>query len=158
MDEKKSDDSPEGAVLERYLIFTVKENRYALPSVLISEVAALEKVFPLPLVPPYVRGIINRYSMPYALIDLGFLFNIGKSSAAKVIILKEEVDRLAFLIDDITDFAELDAGQLIDAGQDETVASGSVRFCFEWKGCHVFCLDSKELINKIKQDFKQKEI
>ena len=155
MDEKKSDDSPEGAVLERYLIFTVKENRYALPSVLISEVAALEKVFPLPLVPPYVRGIINRYSMPYALIDICFLLLKSASDAGKVIVLKEEVDKLAFLINDVTDIADLPSGKLVKIEQEENSLDGSVNAFFEWKGSQVFCLDTAEILSRIKQDFQQ---
>jgi len=158
MDEKTSNNLTENLAGERYLIFTVKENRYALPSALISEVAVLEKVFPLPLVPGYVRGIINRYSIPYALIDLSFLFSRENSNAKKVIILKEEVDRLALLIDDVTDFAELPQEQLINTGQEETAISGSIHAYFEWKGNHVFCLDTGELISRIKQDFEQKDI
>ena len=140
---------------EKYLIFTVRDKLYALPSRIISEVAALEKIFPLPLVPPYVRGIINRYSVPYALIDISFLFFNSISDARKVIVFKEEVDKLALLIDDVTDFADLPPEKLIRTGQEETGIEGSVNAFFERDGAPVFCLDSAELITRIKQDFEQ---
>ena len=140
---------------EKYLIFTVRDKRYALPSKIISEVAVLEKVFPLPLVPAYVRGIINRYSVPYALIDLSFLLLKDTSNARKVIVLKEEVDKLALLIDDVTDIADFPTEKLIKTEPDEAAISGSVNAFFEWKDCHVFCIDTGELINRIKQDFQQ---
>jgi len=158
MDEKSNENSPENRVTERFLIFAIREKRYALPSALISEVAVMEKVFPLPLVPGYVCGIINRYSVPYALIDLNFLFSKENSGAGKVIILKEEIDRLALLIDDVTDFAELLPEQLINTGQEETAISGSIHAYFEWKGNPVFCLDAAELVSRIKQDFENKDI
>ena len=139
--------------VEKYLIFAVRDKKYALPSKIINEVAVLEKIFPLPLVPPYVRGIINRYSVPYALIDISFLLLKDASSARKVIVLKEEVDKLALLIDDVTDFADLGREELIKAEQEETGIAGSVSAFFEWKGDHVFCLDPAELITRIKQDF-----
>ena len=140
---------------EKYLIFAVQDKWYALPSKIISEVAALEKVFPLPLVPLYVRGIINRYSVPYALIDINsFLFK-GASNAQKVIVLKEEVDKIAFLIDDVTDIADISPEKLIKTEQEEAAISGSVNAFFEWKGNPVFCLDTGELIGRIKQDLEQ---
>jgi len=140
---------------EKYLVFAVKDKRYALLSKIISEVASLEKVFPLPLVPDYVRGIINRYSVPYALIDINFLFFKNISNAQKVIVLKEEVDKLALLIDDVTDIADISPQELMETEQEKNGISGSVSAFFEWKGNHVFCLDAQELINLIKQDFQQ---
>jgi len=142
---------------EKYLIFTIQEKQYALPSKLISEVAVSERVFPLPLVPDYVRGIINRYSVPYALIDIHFLLFKNLSSVRKVIVLKEEVDKLAFLIDDVTDIADLSPDKLIKIEQDEGAASTGVFFdsFFEWKGNHVFCLGTTEILNRIRRDFTQ---
>jgi purine-binding chemotaxis protein CheW len=142
----------ENTAVEKYLIFSVLEKRYALPAKLISEVTVLEKVFPLPLVPDYVRGIINRYSVPYALVDIRFLLVSDVSDARKVIVLKEEIDKLAFLIDDVTDIADLPVDQLMKIDQEETA---TISAFFEWKGDHVLCLDTGELINRIKQDFEQ---
>ena len=145
----------DSTVEDRYLIFTIQEKQYALPSRLISEVASLEKVFPLPLVPGYVRGIINRYSMPYALIDICFLLLKNASDAGKVIVLKEEVDKLAFLINDVTDIADLPAGKLMKIEQEENSLEGSISSFFEWKGNQVFCLDTTEILSRIKRDFER---
>ncbi|MDR0301946.1 MAG: chemotaxis protein CheW [Treponema sp.] len=142
----------ENTVVEKYLIFTVQEKQYALSAKSISEVTVLEKVFPLPLVPDYVLGMINRYSVPYALIDIKFLLLHDASDAHKVIVLKEEVDKLAFLIDDVTDIADIPSDQLMEIDQEETA---SITAFFEWKGNNVLCLDTVELINQIKQDFGQ---
>ena len=147
---------------EKYLIFTVRNTWYALPSKIISEVATLEKVFPLPLVPDYVRGIINRYSVPYVLIDISFLLVKETLDAHKVIVLKEDVDKLAFLIDDVTDIADLPCESLMKIEQEGTGFSdaggtGLVSAFFEWKGNPVFCLELEEINSRIKQDFSQPE-
>ena len=155
IDNNNCEKSVENEVIEKFLIFTVREKRYALPSKFINEVAALEKIFPLPLVPGYVRGIINRYSVPYALIDICFLLMKNASNAAKVIVLKEEVDKLAFLINDVTDIADLPSGKSIKIEQEETSMDGLIHAYFEWKGNQVFCLDTAEIISRIKQDFQQ---
>ncbi|MCL2381984.1 MAG: chemotaxis protein CheW [Treponema sp.] len=149
-------DAPvENTPLEKYLIFTAGESRYALPSAVISEVAALEKFFPLPLVPGYVRGIINRYSLPYALIDVCLFLSKDISDARKVIVLKEEIDKIALLIDDVTDIVDISAETLVDIETTEAAFAGPVRAFFEWKGSPVFCLDAGELVSRIKQDFEQ---
>jgi len=144
---------------DKYLVFTVQDKRYALPSKTISEVAVLEKVFSLPLVPDYVRGIINRYSVPYALVDISFLLSGDLSGAAKVIVLKEEIEKMAFLIDDVTDIADLSTDDLMKYEADEHAlepGAGSISAFFEWKGSPVFCLDTGSIISRIKQDFEQK--
>jgi len=148
----------ESTLYEKYLVFTIKEKRYALPSGIISEVAALEKVFPLPLVPDYVRGIINRYSVPYALIDISFFLFKDTSEAQKVIVLKEEIDKLALLIDDVTDIVDIPAGKLMKIEAEENTEDKAANAFFEWKGNHVFCLETGELISRIKQDFEQRGI
>jgi len=146
----------ETILYEKYIIFTIREKRYALPSKIISEVAALEKVFPLPLVPDYVRGIINRYSVPYALIDVNFFLFKDASDAQKVIVLKEEVDKLALLIDDVTDIVDIPSGNLLKIEAKETASEDPVSAFFEWKGNHIFCFETGEFISRIKQDFEQR--
>ena len=138
--------------MEKYLVFTIREKRYALPSKIINEVAALEKVFPLPLVPDYVRGIINRYSVPYALVDISFLLFRDSSPAGKVIVLKEEVDKLAFLIDDVTDIADIPSDKLLKIDQED---AGAISGFFEWKETQVFCLEVEELLKTIREDFSK---
>ena len=157
IDNNNCEKSVENEVIEKFLIFTVREKRYALPSKFINEVAALEKIFPLPLVPGYVRGIINRYSVPYALIDISFLLFSETSNARKVVVLKEEVDKLALLIDDVTDIADLPSGELMKIDQEGTAQAGLVSAFFDWKEDSVFCLDTGELIGRIRQDFERQE-
>jgi len=137
---------------EKFLIFTIQEKWYALPAKTISEVTVLEEVFPLPLAPEYVRGIINRYSIPYALIDIKFLLINDISDARKMIVFKDEIDKIAFLIDDVTDIADIPADQLMKIDQEETAL---ISMFFEWKGNHILCLDIGELISRIRNDFGQ---
>jgi purine-binding chemotaxis protein CheW len=141
--------------IEKFLIFTIQEKWYALPAKTISEVTVLEEVFPLPLAPDYVRGIINRYSMPYALIDIQFLLLNDRSNARKMIVFKEEIDKLAFLIDDVADIADIPSDQLLKIDQEETALINSISAYFEWKNNHVLCLDTGELVNTIRKDFGQ---
>ena len=140
--------------LQKFLIFAIRDERFALPSGIIGEVAVLEKVFPLPLVPGYVRGMINRYSIPYALVDISMFLKMEASDAGKVIVLKEEVEKIAFLIDDVIDIAELPPSKLTKIEKETDGFNPSINACFECKNNNVLCLDTEELIESIKKDFE----
>jgi len=148
-----TDGVTESTLTEKYLIFSIKDKLYAIPSMAINEVTVLEKVFPMPLVPAYVHGIINRYSIPYALIDIGFILYNEISNAQKVIVLKEEIDKIAFLIDDVTDIVDILPENILKIEHEENTFAASINAFFEWKENHVFCIDTGNLINMIKQDF-----
>jgi purine-binding chemotaxis protein CheW len=156
-DQNQEAGAGEAGPAEKYLIFTVGDKKYALPSKLIGEVSALEKVFPLPLLPGYIKGIINRYSIPYALIDLDALLldnrpDPAPGGFAKIIVLKESVDKLALLIGDVTDIADIPGEALLKIEQDgEGPEGGLIQASFEWKEDHILCLEVQKLIDTVKQ-------
>jgi len=68
-----------------------------------------------------------------------------------MIVFKEEIDKLAFLIDDVTDIADIPTGQLMKIEQED---SALISDFFEWKGNHILCLDIEELLSAIRKDFE----
>jgi purine-binding chemotaxis protein CheW len=152
MSEIPDSEAPAG---EKYLIFTILGETYALPSVFIGEIALLDTVYPLPLMPPYVPGIINRYSVPYALIDIGLLLRKTATPRAKVVVLKEQIDKAAFLIDDVIDIVDVRASELLQIEQE----SGSnditsvVTASLQWNGTNIFILDIRQILNRVVNDF-----
>ena len=136
---------------EKYLIFTILGKYYTFPSRMIGEVATFDTVYPLPLLPEYVLGIINRYSVPYALIDIGLLSQKIPTSRTKVVVLKENVDKLAFLINDVVDIIDVGDASLIKVDQETEVndITDIILASFEWKSTHVFVLNIKQIISRI---------
>jgi purine-binding chemotaxis protein CheW len=147
---------------ERYLIWTVLGGFYAIPSRLVSEIALYDRVYPLPLVPDYLLGIINRYSAPYALLDMGRLLCGRPGAGTKVLVLREPArepggaeawgpDNAACLIDDVLDFAEVPrSGVLPVEGGDD--AGGGIVSSFSWKGSPVFVLDVRRILDRAAGD------
>ncbi|MDR3247784.1 MAG: chemotaxis protein CheW [Treponema sp.] len=153
-------DLPQDIEGERYLICTNLGEYYAFPSRYISEIALFDKVFPLPLLPGYVLGIINRYSVPYVLMDIGLLISKQPSSRAKVLVIKEPVkapgaldpetlDKIAFLIDDVIDIVEIPRTEVLPI---EGEGEGVIESSFSWKGKGVFVLDVRRIINRAVED------
>ena len=139
---------------EKYLIFSILNRRYAVPSRFISELALFDAVYPLPLVPDYMPGIINRYSIPYALLDIGLLLYKTPSVRAKVLVLKDSIDRLAFLIDDVVDIADIPQEQLfsIERKAESDDVSEMISDSFNWNGNDVFVLDIRRILGRISSE------
>ena len=136
---------------EKYLIFSILDKRYAIPSRFISELAVFDAVYPLPLVPDYMPGIINRYSIPYALLDIGLLLYKTPSPRDKVLVLKDNIDRIAFLISDIVDIADISQDQLfvIERRAESDDVSDTISSSFKWNNGDVFVLDILRILARI---------
>ncbi|MCL2193183.1 MAG: chemotaxis protein CheW [Treponema sp.] len=136
---------------EKYLIFSILDQLYTFPTKLVGEVALFEAVYPLPLVPQYVLGIINRYSIPHALFDIGLLLFNTPSPRAKVLVLKDSVDRIAFLVDDVNGIAEVPKEKFIaverSAEADDQIEAVSASF--SWEGKEVFVLDIHLILDRV---------
>ena len=139
---------------EKFLIFTILEKLYCFPSRLIGEIAVFDTVYPLPLMPPYVLGVVNRYSVPYALFDIGLLFSKTPSPRNKVLIVKDEIDRIAFLIDDVTDITDILPENLLNIERNSNMSdiAEAVYASFKWKGNDVFALDINRIIERVSQE------
>jgi purine-binding chemotaxis protein CheW len=145
---------PEVPAGEKYLIFTILGESYALPSRFIGEIALFDTVYPLPLMPPYVPGIINRYSAPYALIDIGLLLRKTATPRAKVVVLKEQIDKAAFLIDDVIDIVDVQPPDLLQIEQeaDSDDITSVVTASLQWNGTNIFVLDIRQILNRVVND------
>jgi purine-binding chemotaxis protein CheW len=136
---------------EKYMIFTIKNKYYSLPSKYISGISLFETVYPLPLMPSYVLGVINRYSVPYALFDIGLLFYNTPSPRNKVLIVKDEIDRIAFLIDDVAGIEDIQNEKLfiLERNQGAADLTEAVYASFNWNNNDVFVLDIQSILSRL---------
>jgi purine-binding chemotaxis protein CheW len=139
---------------EKYLIFTILDTYYALPSKIIGEIVLFDAVYPLPLLPEYVPGIINRYSTPYALIDIGLLLRKTATPGTKVLALKEQVEKAAILIDDVTDIVDIPSAGLLSVEQEAGINDivSVVSSSFLWNEADVFVLDIRRILDRVVKD------
>ena len=141
-------EEPENTNDEKFLIFTILDRQYTFPSRFISEIALFDTVYPLPLMPAYVLGVLNRYSIPYALFDIGLLLFKTPSPRNKVLVLKDEIDRIAFLIDDVIGIADIPQSELIEverSAESEDLTE-TVLASFKWNNADVFVLDLQRIL------------
>ena len=152
--EELAQESVETINTEKYLVFSILGKLYCFPSKLIGEIALFDKVFPLPLMPSYVLGVVNRYSAPYALFDIGLLFQKTPSPRNKIIIIKEEIDRVAFLIDDVAGIADIQNDDLlvVERNADSDDLTDIICASFKWEDGDVFVLDANRIMSHVSKE------
>ena len=152
--EEHTEESAEIINTEKFLVFSILGKSYCFPSSQIGEIALFDAVYPLPLMPSYVLGIVNRYSTPYALFDTGLLFQKTPCPRKKILILKEEIDRVAFLIDDITAIADIQKGEIFDIEKksDSNKLTDGINASFKLKEDDVFVLDVKKILTRVSEE------
>jgi chemotaxis signal transduction protein len=152
--EEHTEESAETLNSEKYLIFSITGKLYCFPSRQIGEIALFDAVYPLPLMPSYIPGIVNRYSTPYALFDTGLLFQKIPCPRKKIIIFKEEIDRIAFLIDDITGITDIQNKDILffEKDEDSNELTDGITASFEWNNNDVFVLDVNKILNCVSEE------
>jgi purine-binding chemotaxis protein CheW len=136
---------------EKYMIFSILNKYYGIPSKYISGISLFETVYPLPLMPSYILGVINRYSVPYALFDIGLLFYNTPSLRNKVLIVKDEIDRIAFLIDDVAGIEDIQHEKLfmMERNPDSDDLTEAVYASFNWNNNEVLVLDIQRILSRV---------
>jgi len=149
--EELLEDVPEGQTGEKFLVFSILGKLYSFPSRQISEIALFDAVYPLPMMPSFVVGVVNRYSVPYALFDIGLLFHKAPCKRNKVLILKDEIDHIAFLIDDVSGIADIHPENLFitERGVETGELTDAVGATFSWNENDVFVLDVNRILSRV---------
>lgn len=102
-----------------WLIFTIGKNKfYALPAGMVKEILRDTPIFSLPFVPEYLKGVVNRYGDPYAVIDPAMLINEEPQSTSLFIVLNSD-SHTCFQISDVKDFYITDENDVIHFAQAE---------------------------------------
>lgn len=91
-----------------WLIFTIGSaadgnNQYAIPAENVKEILRDATVFPLPFVPPYVNGVLNRYGDPYVVVDSAVLEGKEAQKSLLFIVMNDE-SHTCLRITDVKDF------------------------------------------------------
>jgi purine-binding chemotaxis protein CheW len=140
-------DIKEDATVEKYLVFSIKGKLYAFPSKFIGEIAVFDAVYGLPLMPRYIPGVVNRYSVPYALLDTSLLFFNTAGRRNKILVLKDDIDRVALLVDKVSDIADVREDALAVPEKSEFATAS-----FNFEGNNVLVLDIHKIIKRVTEE------
>ncbi|MFE8070319.1 chemotaxis protein CheW [Marinobacteraceae bacterium S3BR75-40.1] len=104
---------------DQYLAFRTREERFALPIGLVREIIEYGTLTPVPMMPEFIRGVINLRGHVVPVIDLASRFGMGVTEPGKrtcIIIMEvEEGDTtliLGLVVDAVDSVFDLDPGDI----------------------------------------------
>jgi chemotaxis signal transduction protein len=112
-----------------WLIFTAGKDTFALAPEEVREILRNTEIYPLPFVPPYIKGVLNRHGDPYAVIDISLFLGHEELSENLFLILNDD-NNIALRISEIREFHSAggtDLKKLSDASQSDYF-SGAVSY------------------------------
>lgn len=85
------------------LIFKINDTSYAIESKDVKEIVRNTEIFHVPFVPPYLKGVLNYYSKPFAVVDFSMLIG-EKQQDSKIFMVLNEENSVALQVTDIQEF------------------------------------------------------
>lgn len=135
---------------EKYVIFVLNEDIYAILAEYVTEVIVPPKITPLPKTPKWFSGIANLRGNIISVIDLLRFWNKGSSSASlksKLILLnsKNGDAQIAFAVDKLCEIIILPGSNIQSVG-------GAADFCgkIKCKSSIAHLLDAEKLFSALK--------
>jgi len=150
-------ETAETAIGEKYLIFAVFDRQYAFPAQVVGEVANCDPFFHLPLLPSYVLGVIDRYTVPYALFDISLLLANKPGPRKEALVINKDIDQVAFSIENVSGIADITPDKLmkIESGTGPFELHSAVYASFKWNGEDVYILNIRQLLARIMNEAAQ---
>lgn len=134
----------------KIIIFEVNNNKFAILASLVKEIYETDFIHPLPFVPIYVRGLINKQGEPYTVVDLQLLFNQEKIESSMFLVINKEKDHMAYMIHDVIDIIKIDKSGIYEIIED----SGLTFFdkYIDIKNEKIYLLNIDHISRKLKSD------
>ena len=134
-----------------WLIFTIGndadgKNLYAIPAENVREILRDATVFPLPFVPSYINGVLNRYGDPYVVIDSAVMEGKEAQQSFLFIVLNDE-SHTCLRITDVKEFFTASDKDVVHFS--ETELSDFYDGTLKINGKEAFVLKVQAIIDKV---------
>ena len=147
------EDKKESVSKERtLLLFSIQSGIYAVPSTSVRELLREVDVYPLPFVPPYIDGVLNRYGEPYVVIDPSMLLNNEAQDASLFLVFNDD-NKMCIRISDVYDFYTVpneDIKFFLDKDK-KVLFKGT----FKYNDSEVPIIDQNAVLEKVEKDFEK---
>ncbi|HDH06470.1 MAG TPA: chemotaxis protein CheW [Nitrospirae bacterium] len=96
--------------------FNVGGRTFSIPLQYVKEITEVSEIFPLPLAPPYVDGIVHLRGLAIPVINIGKIKNImeEQKKVRQLIILDSESDIFGIAVNEMPDLNAEFLGELIN--------------------------------------------
>ncbi len=138
------------ADVKSFIVFRVKDQNFAYETDKVVETVRITSVFPVPMAPDYIRGVMNLRNNVIPLVDLRKLLWDETSSSNTAIIVKEGEANVGLMVDSVKDITEVDPKDIkkVKKKEMEGLKREFVRGMVERENEVVFLLDLKTITEK----------
>lgn len=103
----------------QYLTFLMGQDQYSLDIMMVKEIIAYSDVMKVPMLPPYIKGVINLRNKVVPVIDLSMRFGKGETDIGKltciIIIELEKGDKrveIGIVVDSVSEVINLNETEI----------------------------------------------
>lgn len=140
-------------VEKTWLIFSVNDKQYAIEAPVAKEILRNMDIYPLPFVPEYIKGVINRHGNPYTVIDLAAFFGDEQQEASLFIVMNLEDNQFCVQITDILDFHTANESSVIHITETEDLDFFNGTIEYQEKNVPIILID--KIYETIRKDLEK---
>lgn len=132
---------------EKYLLFTSAQLLFGVPSEYVVEIITNHAITKLPLVPPYVRGIINLRGQILPIVDIRTLLGTEGENDHCIIILNIDGTLIGVLVDSVRKMVDVAKSSIRSdpAHREQDLVSG---ICSLADGKTMLVFDCAQILNQ----------
>ncbi len=135
---------------QNFLVFNMNAETYAIQTSFTREIMRDLAVYPLPFVPAYVNGVLNRHGDPYTVIDPMILLGKEPQNNSLFLVLNFDTEQLCLRISDVIEFLPIKANEIKKFSNHISVTyfEGTIT----WKEKEIPILNTRSFIDKLRLD------
>lgn len=105
--------SPVQTQTEKYLLFLTNDLLFGVPAAAVEEIITNHVITGLPLVPEYIRGIINLRGQIIPIVDIRCFLGRDEERSSCIIILHTQDAQIGILVDQVEKMVDIPVGSIV---------------------------------------------
>jgi purine-binding chemotaxis protein CheW len=115
----------------RVCLFSIGEDLYAIPVEMLTEIIALQKIFPVPTTPPHVLGVINLRGNIVPIVDIRPALDLPlQGTPGQIAIIKHGSLNIGIIVDNVYEVVAVPESSIHDLPSDTETQTGKDRSRF----------------------------
>ncbi len=140
-------------------LFKVENQIFAYPTEKVKETIKIDRVFPVPLSPSFIKGVINLRNQVIPLVDTGILLKNIPLESDTAIILEINLGSVALLVSKVLEITEVEEEHIKSKEELEVseIKEELINGFFERNGEVIFLLNLENVIRKEEKTFQRRK-
>jgi purine-binding chemotaxis protein CheW len=113
-----------GETDQKYLLFQVGEENFALPLESIRSITKVTKTTRVPNTPAYVRGVTNLKGQIITVMDLSKMFGYHDNEGSNLLLIDHDEESIGLIVDEVKDVLTPEKESILSADKGPSIKNG----------------------------------